>query len=493
MDVRCEQCQTEYELDDARITDAGVTVKCAQCNHVFKVKRKTLLVTVPLRPGEIGEASVLTPGASSATHFEKDRGREWQLRQKGQVVLIRELSSLQRWIVERRTSRDDELSLNGALWNRLGDIPELEPFFAIVEQAQRAELALARMPTPLENALPGVRPDAPQRTVSAELDIVVAPEGDFATPTPTLAPTPVPPTAPGFAGPGALPGALDDAPPLPGGFGMDLPGPITAELPAFRDAALARRRRSRVVLPVLLLAAAAIVSAYVYAGVLKRPLPGGWTPERARGWALAQWDRFKNAAEREPKSPAVVEPVTKTFDIDAGAPPVATREPATESPPAAQTVPTPVPAASAQAEPSVAVENPKPDDAAKAEPRARREPNTFEQYLALGNRLRERERFQQALVAYGKAVAMEPENVEALTGRAMVLLDLDERLEAETAFLAALKADPRHLEAVMGLAETYRAMNRKADAVKYYERYLELAPSGPEAPVARSAVQKLRN
>ena len=37
MDVRCRQCGTEYELDDARVGAAGTTVKCSSCGHVFKV------------------------------------------------------------------------------------------------------------------------------------------------------------------------------------------------------------------------------------------------------------------------------------------------------------------------------------------------------------------------------------------------------------------------------------------------------------------------
>ena len=51
MDVRCERCKTEYEFDDARITEAGVTVRCTTCQHVFMVKKKALVVTVPVKAG----------------------------------------------------------------------------------------------------------------------------------------------------------------------------------------------------------------------------------------------------------------------------------------------------------------------------------------------------------------------------------------------------------------------------------------------------------
>src|SRR5947208_15008276 len=41
MDVRCEKCQTVYEFDDARVKESGVTVKCTQCGHIFKVRKRT--------------------------------------------------------------------------------------------------------------------------------------------------------------------------------------------------------------------------------------------------------------------------------------------------------------------------------------------------------------------------------------------------------------------------------------------------------------------
>ena len=40
MDVRCEKCQTEYELDEARLKPGGVTVKCTNCGHMFKIRRR---------------------------------------------------------------------------------------------------------------------------------------------------------------------------------------------------------------------------------------------------------------------------------------------------------------------------------------------------------------------------------------------------------------------------------------------------------------------
>jgi hypothetical protein len=60
--------------------------------------------------------------------------RTWRIRNAtGRVVLFRELTSLQRWIVERRVSRDDEISDSGKNWKRLGEIEELSEFFKLLD------------------------------------------------------------------------------------------------------------------------------------------------------------------------------------------------------------------------------------------------------------------------------------------------------------------------------------------------------------------------
>src|SRR5512146_2875752 len=51
MDVRCEKCQTEYELDESRLKPGGVTVKCTNCGHMFKIRKRTPTnVGVPIAP-----------------------------------------------------------------------------------------------------------------------------------------------------------------------------------------------------------------------------------------------------------------------------------------------------------------------------------------------------------------------------------------------------------------------------------------------------------
>lgn len=41
MIVQCQQCTTKFRLDDGRVTEAGVKVRCSKCRHVFVVRKET--------------------------------------------------------------------------------------------------------------------------------------------------------------------------------------------------------------------------------------------------------------------------------------------------------------------------------------------------------------------------------------------------------------------------------------------------------------------
>jgi len=40
MIIQCEKCQTRFRLDDSRVTDKGVKVRCTKCKHVFRVYKE---------------------------------------------------------------------------------------------------------------------------------------------------------------------------------------------------------------------------------------------------------------------------------------------------------------------------------------------------------------------------------------------------------------------------------------------------------------------
>lgn len=140
MRVTCERCKTEYRFDDSRVTEAGVRVKCTRCDHVFLVRRKSFVVTeaVPVSDEE-REALERAAGREGDDPGTEGKHRRWLIRRRdGELLEFKEMTTLQRWIVERRVTREDEISHNGERWKRLGSIPELDSFFLVVEATPHA-------------------------------------------------------------------------------------------------------------------------------------------------------------------------------------------------------------------------------------------------------------------------------------------------------------------------------------------------------------------
>jgi predicted Zn finger-like uncharacterized protein len=123
MDVRCERCQTEYEVEDASVSDLGTEVQCSDCGHLFMVKRALTPVSVAALP----------------VSRESHAGASWKLMTTfGQSHELRDLTQLHKWIIERRVTRNDKVSEDGESWQTLGSMSELIPFFDIVDSAERA-------------------------------------------------------------------------------------------------------------------------------------------------------------------------------------------------------------------------------------------------------------------------------------------------------------------------------------------------------------------
>lgn len=193
MDVRCEKCQTEYELDEARLKPGGVTVKCTTCGHTFKIRKRTItnVGAPPVARGPDGPDGTrsqtstsrqpLTGGAPGAAGTPgKGRGdallddtrqhgsddapatvdRQWLIRlASGEHKSCRELATLQHWIISGVVTRESLISRNGKTWKRLGDVPDLGQYFTIADEARanRDRAKPASRPVPVKD-VPGTIP-----------------------------------------------------------------------------------------------------------------------------------------------------------------------------------------------------------------------------------------------------------------------------------------------------------------------------------------------
>ncbi len=472
MDVRCERCRTEYEFDDAKITDAGITVRCTVCSHVFLVKRR------PPAPSQAPALPASTPRAAAAP------AREWKLRQAGgKLVAFRELTLLQRWIVERKVARDDEISLTGESWKRLGDVAELASFFRVVEAAERATAIEGAIPLSAPFSAPPARA-APPAFPTSRQPAAVSLEPSSLEPSAGAAPSDEAIRRAAWEGAGASAPATDSREPA----WSTSPSHASSELEAAEVAAIRSSRWPLYVsLAVAALSLGAIGLHFGRARPGRAPLP---EPE----------------ATATPPTPAPTPAATAPAPAPSPASASASPEPASalpaatdagpsaalsggSSPDSGSALPKPAPATTAAAASAdAAVPAPKPA-AAVASPPPGAEP--FDWYVQQGLSLRERGQSKAALQMYESAEALDSRSAETPNGKGFCFIDLGQFDAAVDQFKEALRRNARFHDAILGLAEAYREKGDKARAIENYQRYLDAAPNGPDANLARNNIERL--
>jgi predicted Zn finger-like uncharacterized protein len=128
MDVRCTRCGTEYEFDDALISERGTSVRCTQCGFQFRV----------FPP----QAKVVGPD-------------EWVvLTSLGRRIVYRSLRELQNGISHGEVAREDLLARGSTPPRPLGAIAELDPLFTSRAAPERKSNTLTGVAPPQKAASP---------------------------------------------------------------------------------------------------------------------------------------------------------------------------------------------------------------------------------------------------------------------------------------------------------------------------------------------------
>jgi predicted Zn finger-like uncharacterized protein len=441
MDVRCDRCQTEYELDDASVGEAGASVQCTSCGHTFVVAPAASDRATPT----VSPAAALAAAAG---------GSSWMLTtEEGKTHRFRDPTTLQKWIVERRVGRADRVCPPGGSWRRLGDVDELRPFFEVVDQADRAAAA-ARVVRP-------TAPETPQRKTprrnyaspDVDDDDILANEGR-----------------------GGARGPVDR-------FDSDMGGGLAAMgVDDSLDVVLPRRHTGRNLVLGALIVGLAGGAAYLgfkdSRGSGRGATPAGSPPIAATP-----------AATPPAPGPAATPPATPPSAPTTAAPP----RPAAPAPVAA--APAARPAGTPPDEPAPVA--PSGESArASARPGSAEAParsRSYEQLVAEGDRALENGSTGRAQKLYDDALKLQPNGVAAMTGTAYVLLDKQKPLAAIDMFKRALSSSPGFPQALFGLGEAYRSQGSPVQAVEAYRRYLEAAPGGSDAPAARRQLRELES
>jgi protein O-GlcNAc transferase len=99
----------------------------------------------------------------------------------------------------------------------------------------------------------------------------------------------------------------------------------------------------------------------------------------------------------------------------------------------------------------------------------------------LANVLMHLGRYQDALAAYDKAIAIKPDLVDAFYNRANVLKSLQRHDDALSGYERTIALQPDHAQAFVARADTFNSIGRFPEALEAFERYLQLAYGPPDA------------
>ncbi len=112
MDIECPKCSTEYSLDPNKIAGDVVSLKCSECGNSFYHEFQA---------------------TEKKTTMDELLQKDWMIRHNdtGKHSYFKDLVTLREWVIERKVSKNDEISKTGQKWKLLGNISELTPFFEV--------------------------------------------------------------------------------------------------------------------------------------------------------------------------------------------------------------------------------------------------------------------------------------------------------------------------------------------------------------------------
>ena len=119
-------------------------------------------------------------------------------------------------------------------------------------------------------------------------------------------------------------------------------------------------------------------------------------------------------------------------------------------------------------------------------------PQSAQAWTRLGDGLMDSQRFSEAIDAYEKSIALEPKNVNVLVDLGTCYRGVGKFDKAIEQYRKALKLDPNFPNAHrnMGVVMAFD-LNNRAEGLKAFKKYLEVAPNSPDAPSIRQTIQEL--
>ncbi|MBA4374117.1 MAG: hypothetical protein C0402_14805 [Thermodesulfovibrio sp.] len=124
---------------------------------------------------------------------------------------------------------------------------------------------------------------------------------------------------------------------------------------------------------------------------------------------------------------------------------------------------------------------------------AAKDPKNVQVWIRMGNLSMDSGRFQEAVDAYQEALKLDPKNVDVRVDMGTCYRNTGKPDIAVKEYRKAIELNPNHLNAHknMGVVLAYD-LGDKAQAIKAFEKVLQIAPNSPDAGPIQQEIQKLK-
>jgi tetratricopeptide (TPR) repeat protein len=134
-----------------------------------------------------------------------------------------------------------------------------------------------------------------------------------------------------------------------------------------------------------------------------------------------------------------------------------------------------------------------PQEIQQLELLAKANPKNADAWTALGNAQMDAQRFAEAIISYQRSLEIDPKNVNVRVDMGTCYRGVGQPEKAVEEYRKGQKIDPRHAMARMNAGVVLAFdLRRNAEAIKEFEKYLELAPNAPNAADIRQEIQRLK-
>jgi tetratricopeptide (TPR) repeat protein len=123
----------------------------------------------------------------------------------------------------------------------------------------------------------------------------------------------------------------------------------------------------------------------------------------------------------------------------------------------------------------------------------KQDPKNVQAWIQLGNDYFDSHQHQKSIDAYGKALALKPDDPDVLTDQGIMYRELKNFEQAAKNFQRANQVDPRHLQSLFNLGVVYAYDLRQTDkAVEAWTRVIQVDPNSTQAINARTALAQIQ-